>query len=256
MRDHDVWRLLDLEFRNPFANLAVEEAIPTFVGKGQAPNTVRFWRNSNAVVIGRFQSAALEVNLGACKQFGTAVVRRFTGGGAVYHDHGNLNYSISLRSDHRLVSSDLGETFKTLSMAVVEGFKTLDIAAEYEPPNSFRINEKKIGGAAGAVRSGFVFCHGSILINSNLETLSKVLNPEDQSLDKTYVRSHRSVVSNLSVELRRKLSVGEVKEALQKAFGRSFRIRLAMDNLMQEEKELVEELFQEKYSTNNWNLKM
>lgn len=247
---------MDLEFDNPFANLAVEEAIPTLVGKGQAPNTVRFWRNSNAVVIGRFQSAALEVNLEACKRFGTAVVRRFTGGGAVYHDHGNLNYAISLQKDYRLVSSDLGETFRTLSIAVVEGFKTLDIAAEYEPPNSFRVNEKKIGGTAGAVKSGFVFYHGSILVNSNLEILSQVLNPEDQPLEKTYVRSHRSAVSNLSAEFRRKLSIEEVKEALQKGFSTRFRIKLVRGNLMQEEKELGERMFQEKYSTNVWNFKL
>lgn len=258
MTDPDVWRLLDFEFENPYANLAVEEAIPTQVGRGQAPNTVRFWRNLNAVVIGRFQSATMEVSLEACKRFGTTIVRRFTGGGAVYHDQGNLNYAIAVDKHHRLIKSDLGETFKMLSMAVIGGLETLGIAAEFEPPNSLRVNERKIGGAAGAIRSGFVFYHGSILVNSNLETLSEVLNPEnqDQSHEKRCVRSIGRVVSNLSIELERDLSIQEVKEALQKGFERKFRIKLVRGDLTQEEKRLGERLLEEKYSTDAWNFAM
>ena len=258
MTDPDVWRILDLEFENPYVNLAVEEAIPTQVGKGQAPNTVRFWRNMNAVVIGRFQSAALEVNLEACKRLGTTIVRRFTGGGAVYHDQGNLNYAISMHKHHLLIKADLGETFKMLSMSVIGGLETLGIVAEYEPPNSLRVDERKIGGGAGAIRSGFVFYHGSILVNSNLQTLSKVLNIEGQhqSNEKRYVRSIGRVVSNLSTELERDLSIQEVKEALQKGFERKFRIKLVRGELTQEEKRLGERLLQEKYSTDTWNFAM
>src|SRR5881628_1017661 len=103
----ETWRLVDLEYRdNPFMNLAVEEAIPRMVGEGKAPSTVRFWHNSNTIVLGCFQSAELEVNFEECKETGTKVVRRFTGGGAVYHDGGNLNYAISLRRGHRIVPSD------------------------------------------------------------------------------------------------------------------------------------------------------
>src|SRR5256885_2711764 len=100
----ETWRLVDLEYRDdPFMNMSVEEAIPRAVGEGKAPNTVRFWHNSNTIVLGCFQSALLEVNFDACKETGTTVVRRFTGGGAVYHDAGNLNYAISLRKGHPLV---------------------------------------------------------------------------------------------------------------------------------------------------------
>src|SRR5439155_7847981 len=88
-------RLVDLEYRDDhFMNMSVEEAIPRAVGEDKAPNTVRFWHNSNTIVLGCFQSAPLEVNFDACQETGTTVVRRFTVGGAVYHDAGNLNYAI------------------------------------------------------------------------------------------------------------------------------------------------------------------
>src|SRR5207244_12659214 len=100
----ETWRLIDLEYRdNPFMNLAVEEAIPRVVGEGKAPSTVRFWHNSNTIVIGCFQSAKLEVNMEACKETGTEIVRRFTGGGGGSYDSGKFNYAIFLREGHRLV---------------------------------------------------------------------------------------------------------------------------------------------------------
>ena len=85
------WRLLDLEYADAPSNLALEEAIAGQVGEGKSPSTLRLWRNRNAAIIGENQSAYAEVRLGACKELGAEVVRRFTGGGAVYHDLGNLN---------------------------------------------------------------------------------------------------------------------------------------------------------------------
>src|SRR3989449_11066818 len=84
-------------------NLAVEEAIPRVVGEGKAPSTVRFWHNSNTIVIGCFQSAKLEVNMEACKETGTEIVRRFTGGGAGCYDRGELDYSRFLPERRPLV---------------------------------------------------------------------------------------------------------------------------------------------------------
>src|SRR5207253_11194594 len=100
----ETWRLVDHEYRdNPSMNLAVEEAIRRMVGEGKAPSTVRFWHNSNTIVIGCAQSAKLEVNMEACKETGTEIVRRFTGGGAVYHAREYMYYAISLRNGQRLV---------------------------------------------------------------------------------------------------------------------------------------------------------
>src|SRR6266700_5460127 len=123
------WRLVDVEYRDdPFMNMSVEEAIPRAVGESKAPNTVRFWHNSNTIVLGCFQSARLEVNFDACKETGTEIVRRFTGGGAVYHDSGNLNYGISLRKGHPLVPDQyLQSVFEKLSEGSVHGLRKLGV---------------------------------------------------------------------------------------------------------------------------------
>src|SRR5215467_12538343 len=130
-------------------NMSVEEAIPRAVGEGRVPNTVRFWHNSNTIVLGCFQSADLEVNFDTCKETGTEVVRRFTGGGAVYHDAGNLNYAISLPKGNLLVpTSDLQEVFRKLSEGSVQGLRRLGVNAEFLPINDISVGGLKVSGAA------------------------------------------------------------------------------------------------------------
>jgi lipoate-protein ligase A len=255
MKDAETWRLLDVEYPNPHMNLALEEAIPLNVGKCESPNTIRFWRNSNAVVIGNFQSAEREVNMNHCNKHQTAVVRRFTGGGAVYHDLGNLNCSVSVRRDHLLIKTDLGETFDRLSQGVIEGLKLLGAPVRFEPPNSIQVNGRKISGGAGALKSGFVFYHCSILVSSDLERLSEVLSSSQSSVGEPCVRSVRKDVSTLSIELGRELAIAEVKESLRRGFEKAFVIRVAEGGTTVEERALAEKLYSEKYSTEAWNFK-
>src|SRR3989449_6253460 len=133
----ETWRLVDQEYRdNPSMNLAVEEAIPRMVGEGKAPSTVRFWHNSNTIVIGCFQSAKLEVNMDACKETGTEIVRRFTGGGAGYHDSGDFKYGILLRKSHRLVpNQNLQYVFQRLSQGAGEGVREISVGGEFQAVN-------------------------------------------------------------------------------------------------------------------------
>jgi len=250
----EAWRALDVEYNDPYMNLAVEEAIPKKVGEGKVPNTVRFWRNLNAVVIGYFQSAKLEVNSEACRNLGTTISRRFTGGGAVYQDHGNLNYAISIRKGHRLIPEDLLGTFKILSLGAVEGLRMLGLNAEFKPLSDIQINGRKVSGAAGSMRWGTVFHHGSILINSDLRILSKVLSAPNRRLKDKHVRSVRKTVTTIRDELGRDISVDEVKEKLRKGIEKAYRIKLVVGTLTREEELLAEELFQSKYSTEVWNL--
>src|SRR3989304_377228 len=236
-------------------NLAVEEAIPRAVGKGKAPNTVRFWHNSNTIVLGCFQSAELEVNFEACKETGTQVVRRFTGGGAVYHDSGNLNYAISLRKGHPLVpESDLQSVFLKLSEGAVQGLRSLGMKAEFQPINDVQVDGKKVSGAAGGIRWGTVFHHGCILVSSDLAILGKVLNVPKVKLADKHVASVQKRVTTIRDELGRDVSTREVRDAIVHGIEASYGVRLEEDELSREELALAEDLYQSTYGRSEWNL--
>jgi lipoate---protein ligase len=250
------WRVVDVEYRDdPFMNMAVEEAIPRAVGEGEARDTVRFWRNANTIVLGCFQSAELEVNFDACKETGTDVVRRFTGGGAVYHDGGNLNYSISLRKGNPLLPSfDLQEIFRKLSEGSVQGLRSLGINAEFQPINDIAVDGRKVSGAAGSVRWGTVFHHGCILVASDLAILGKVLNVPKAKLADKHVASVQKRVTTISEELGRDVTTGDVRESIIRGIEASYNVHLEKGNLTPREMSLAKELYQTKYSRPEWNL--
>ncbi len=252
----ETWRLVDVEYRDdPFMNLAVEEAIPRAVGEGKASNTVRFWHNSNTIVLGCFQSAELEVNFEACNETGTEVVRRFTGGGAVYHDSGNLNYAISLKKGHPLVpDSDLQLVFKQLSEGAVQGLRSLGVKAEFQPINDISVDGKKVSGAAGSVRWGTIFHHGCILVASDLAILGRVLNVPKAKLADKHVASVQKRVTTIRNELQRDITTGDVREAIVHGIEASYNVRLENGGLTGREMSLAKELYDTKYSRPEWNL--
>ena len=236
-------------------NMSVEEAIPRAVGEGKAPNTVRFWHNSNTIVLGCFQSADLEVNFEACKETGTEVVRRFTGGGAVYHDAGNLNYAISIKKGHPLVpDNDLQQVFRRLSQGAVEGLRALGVRAEFQPINDIQVDGKKVSGAAGSVRWGTTFHHGCILVASDLAILGKVLNVPKQKLADKHVASVQKRVTTVRDELQKDVTTREVRDAIVHGIEREYNVRLEEGDVSKSEMSRVKELYDDKYGTSSWNL--
>src|SRR2546430_8895052 len=208
-------------------NMAVEEAIPRVVGEGKSPSTVRFWHNSNTIVIGCFQSARLEVNMEACKETETEIVRRFTGGGAVYHDSGNLNYAISLRKGHPLVPyMDLQLVFQRLSQGAVEGLRSLGVNAEFQPINDIQVEGKKVSGAAGSIRWGTVFHHGCVLVASDLAILGRVLNVPQVKLAGRHVASVQKRVTTVRDELGKNVTTRDVRDGIVQGIENSYSVRL------------------------------
>ena len=237
-----MWRLLDVEYRNPYRNMAVDEALLIAVDRNAAPNTVRFWRNLNAVVVGRSQSIEKEVSLEACERYGTSVVRRFTGGGAVYQDHGNLNWTIVSRRDHPLakVKGILG-VFKVFSNPILEGVKALGIRAEFKPPNSILVGDKKISGMAAYVKRESVLCHGTLLVNTDLNMLTSVLKPV------------KTKVTTLQRELDMQISMARIKSAIITGFNSVYNMKVKQGKLSRDEVGIIKRLYENKYATEEWN---
>jgi lipoate-protein ligase A len=235
--ERERWRLLDLEYDDPIKNLAIEEAILKAVGEGDSSTTMRFWRNlKRVVVIGRFQEASSEVDGAECLRHEVTVVRRFTGGGAVYHDKGNLNYAISISRKHPLVVNNPLASFKTLLGGIIKGLDFLGLSARYSPPGRIEVRNKKVSGVAGAMKWGGLLCHGTLLVHSNLGILSKVLRVTGEHKGGRYVQSKPAEVTTLRDQIGQDLSMQDVKSALLFGVGNTFRVRLIKGELSNLEK--------------------
>lgn len=237
-----MWRQLDVEYRNPYRNMSVDEALLIAVDRNIAPNTLRFWRNLNAVVVGRSQSIEKEVSIEACKKYGTSVVRRFTGGGAVYQDHGNLNWTVVSRRDHPLAKvKGILEVFKVFSRPILDGIKTLEIRAEFKPPNSIFVDDKKISGMAAHIKREAILCHGTLLVNTDLNRLTSVL------------KLVKNKVTNLQRELDTQIPMAQLKRAIIIGFNSLHNIKVNQGKLSRNEIRIIKRLYENKYATEEWN---
>jgi lipoate-protein ligase A len=241
------WRLIDIAHKDPRMNLAIEEAIARAVGGRISPPTVRFWVNRNAVVIGRFQSADYEVDLQECRKYGVAVLRRFTGGGAVYQDDGNLNCAVALPCDHTLFRKSVPTLYSILGGALVEGLKSFGLEASMKS-NSIYIDDKKISGMAGALDWGAAFHHCTLLVSANIGIMFKVLKPTTNFAQCKYVRSKVEGVTTLKSQLGRNIAMPEVKHTIARALEIVWGVELIEGPLSNEEKMLAQKLCEEKYS--------
>lgn len=242
-----VWRLVRVEEpEKPNFNLAIEEAL---FKKLNCEGLIRFWRNNNTVVIGRFQCPLSEVNYDKVLKLRVRVVRRFTGGGAVYHDMGNLNFTFMFKA----VSGDLARMFEIIGGIVSDALKDVGVNASFKPINDIVIGSRKIAGLAGTIWNDRVLIHGCLLVNSNINILSEVLNVSSEKLIDKSVGSIRERVTTLSLEARREIPITDVETAiLQKARSKLSINEIYEEGLTEEEAELAKDLYHKKYSSFEW----
>jgi lipoate-protein ligase A len=239
------WRLLNLEFKDPILNMAIEESILLAVNEGVSPNTIRFWKNIKSVVIGRSQNIADEVNVEACKRYGVKILRRLTGGGTVYQDLGNLNWTFVISCYSKLYPKTLSDLYYSSCRVVIEGLKYLGLDAEFKPPGSILVRDKKVSGSAAYFKKNAALCHGTLLIDANLTILSKVLSRP------------RYQVTNIKNELKKHKfsSVSTIQRTILRGFKKLYQIEVELGKLSEYEIELFRLLYKKKYKKNSWNLK-
>jgi lipoate-protein ligase A len=159
---------------DPFENLERER----LYWKTLAEPSSRIWINEPCVVLGRFLKAEEEVNLEAAAEREIPILWRPSGGGAVFHDLGNINYSIYLQN-HPLVYSE--ESLRSLSFPVTELLETLGIPWRWVPPNNVYVRGRKISGSAQARSGGRLLHHGTLLVDSDLGLMRRLLKPGGRS---------------------------------------------------------------------------
>jgi lipoate-protein ligase A len=257
------WRLLEERSRDVFRNLALEEAIARVNASLQEKtNTLRFWRSSSAVVIGRFQCVHKEVNLAYCEQKGIAIARRFTGGGTVFHDEGNLNFSLCLDQNEPYVNRTLNELYWNFVGGIAVALREIGIPVTYDSYRScLRVNGKKISGTAGWIKQGVSFIHGTLLIDADLSILSQALkappNQPEYLRDNRRIRcleSRKDTVTSIREEINSRPSDGAIKRAVISGLEHISGKVIVPGSLSREEKESAESLYQTRYSQSEWNL--
>ncbi len=177
-------RLEQGETLDPFTNLNLDSRLLT----SDALFVSRLWVNNRCVVLGRHLTASEEVDLDYARQSGIPMVWRISGGGAVFHDPGVLNYSISCRAD--LAGFCVEESLRRLSTPVTMVLDELGLPWAWEAPNNIYIRGRKVSGSAQARKRGRVLHHGSILVAADLTHLRGVLKPGG--------RSNHAPVTNLA----------------------------------------------------------
>jgi len=235
------WRLLLGGSTDPAINLAVEEAIVRSRKDGFCPDTLRIWRNDRAVILGCNNNVLEEVDFAACKRMGARILRRTSGGGAVYHDLGNINYSVIMKEKHVNPNHDILDVYGEYAKAILNGLAFLNVKAEFQHPNSILLNGKKISGMAQHRFYNVILFHGTLLVNSDLELLSSaLLNPKHE-------------VTTISREGLGCPSSEAIEEAIIAGFRTTFQIQFDIGTLTPYESRLAEELVAMKYGTEKWN---
>lgn len=215
--------LIDIPNFKSKINFKIEEKILEMCNTDRF--VLRFWRNNPCVVLGKFQKEEFEVNLKYTKKNNVPIFKRFTGGGTVYHDRGNLNITFCKEKENILFSKYILEEAKGVTETILEGLKYFRKNLEIKDRNSIFLDEKKILGSAVAQNKNKFFYHASLLVNSDLKELKKVIKWEENypKSIRLPVKSKRSKVTNLSFYT--SSSIELVKEKILNIFLQSLKIK-------------------------------
>ena len=212
-------KIIESNSTHPFSNLKEEEKT-LFKSNLESTVILRFWVNSPSVFIGKFQKEEYEVDLALSERLQVPVLRRFSGGGAVYHDEGVLNVTIVKEKKLRLYSNYIIDEAKYLTKLIGESITDLiGINVSINERNGIFVCDKKIAGSSVAVSRNFLY-HISILVDANLELLEKILKGKlYENGEKKFVKSVKSKVSNLK-EFNKDLNVDILKEKIREDLNR------------------------------------
>ena len=237
-------RYITLNSTSPYHNLATEE----YLLQQTTDNVFMLWRNDNTIVVGKHQNTAAEINQEYVDSHHVNVVRRLTGGGAVFHDSGNLNFTFIQNVDAGKKEID----FLRYLQPIVDALRSLGVPAEFSGRNDLVINGQKISGNAMTFFGNRVLEHGTLLFSSQMSDVANALKVDpDKFIDKA-VKSVRSRVTNISEHLPKPMTVLEFKDYLMSFIMRQNQMT-ELQNLTDEEEALVGKLVTEKYATWEWN---
>ena len=232
---------------NPQINLAIEEYILTHLNINES--YLLFYINEPSVIIGRNQNTIEEIDTQYVEENGVKVVRRMSGGGAVYHDLGNLNYSFITKDE----GNSLQDNFKKFTGPVIQALRKLGANAELMGRNDIEIDGRKVSGTAQYATSGRMYTHGTLMLNSNLDNVGKALKPKKEKIESKGVKSVRARVGNISEFIKEPMTVAEFRQFILKSVFEEEGGEIKEYVLTDADWEKINELSKNKYQTWEWN---
>jgi len=227
---------------DPAINLAMEEYVLTHLTDD---SYFLFYINEPSIIIGKNQNTYAEVNQAYVDEHHIHVVRRISGGGAVYHDLGNLNFSFVTQADE-----DSFHNFKRFTMPIVEALNEMGVAAELSGRNDLQVGERKISGNAMFQSKDRMFSHGTLMLDSDIEEVVRSLSVNEEKLITKGIRSIRSRVANISEFLEEPITIEDFKARL---LDHIFQGHVEEYVLTEDDWNAIHQLSREKYQTFDWN---
>ncbi len=231
---------------DPRINLAIEEYLLKTMNVDENPFLL-FYINEPSIIIGKNQNTAEEINTDYVDVNGIHVVRRLSGGGAVYHDQGNLNFSFITKDD-----GNSFRDFRKFTEPVVKALRDMGVDAELSGRNDLLTGGRKISGNAQFATRGRMYSHGTLLFNTEMEEVVSALKVSKEKIESKGIKSIRSRVANISEFLEEPMSIEQFREKLLNSiFGGAEQVRYW--ELTDEDWENIRQLSKERYGNWDWN---
>ena len=228
---------------NPFYNLALEQFV--FDSLPRNESYFMLWQNHNSIIVGKHQNTQGEINAPFVKEKNITVARRLSGGGAVYHDLGNLNFTFITDNNTK------GIDFISFCKPIGEALLSFGVPVEFSGRNDMTINGKKFSGNAQYIKEGRVMHHGTLLFDSDLSILGSALKPGEDKIESKGVKSVESRVCNIRPFLKTDMNITDFWGGLKNYLVSSFEMKEL--TISDEQNTIVEKLKENVYSKWSWN---
>ncbi|KYD17329.1 hypothetical protein B4135_2541 [Caldibacillus debilis] len=230
---------------DPRINLAIEEYALKHLDIDET--YLLFYINRPSIIIGRNQNTIEEINTDYVEKNEIIVVRRLSGGGAVYHDLGNLNFSFITKDD-----GDSFHNFRKFTEPVIRALNKLGVKAELQGRNDIVVDGRKVSGNAQFSTGGRMFSHGTLLLNTELENVAKALKVKKEKIESKGIKSVRSRVANISEFLPEPMTIEEFRSFLLKNIFEGEE-KIPEYVLTEKDWEKIDEISRNRYQKWEWN---
>ncbi len=229
---------------DPWFNVAAEE----YLLRNRTEDLLMLWQDNPAVIVGKHQNVMAEVDLDFVHRHNIPVIRRLSGGGTVYHDRGNINLSVitTVKKGEDLID------FRKFTRPVIQFLKRFGLTAHFEGKNNLTINGKKFSGNSAHVFKNRVLHHGTLLYQTDLNRLEKIIRPASHHIADKAVKSVRATVGNISEHLEKPMPLTGFMEELKQFLKDDYRVSEETE-LTKAEQQAIGKLAAEKYKSWDWN---